>query len=277
MPGGVYGGPVTKMWDAPEVGHLLAEAGRQAPMTALMTGLGETRPGGEDGRALADPEWLGGQLARTARRWRTDDLRVAGTLWWYSASTVLLAPPLVTAFVTGRMTHPGPAGVLLHAEETGRLTAARPALLLPPEVEGADGLRHLVEVCVGTLVTVTGMRPRPLWSVAADALANVLLRAGRECGRGEEATAWADGLAAAIGGPLPRPRWVDVPVPDGSDGLFPPPPPSAATVERFVRRGSCCLIYEAEGEEKCLSCPRRSPADRAVRLEIAASRLACSS
>lgn len=266
-----------KTWNAPdEVERLLAEAARQVPTTALMTGLGEARPGGVDGRLLADGDWLEDQLARTARRWRTRDTRVAGTLWWYSATTALLAPPLVTGFVAGRAADPGPAGIVLYAEETGRLAAVRPTRLQTRGEAAAPALRHLLDVCIGTLVSVTGMRPRPLWSVAGDALANVLLRTGRESGRCGEATARADSLAAAIGDPLPRPRWCDVPVPDGGDGLFPAPPPTAASVERFVRRGSCCLIYEAEGEEKCLSCPRRSPADRAVRLEIAASRLACS-
>lgn len=262
----------------PELEELLAEVARQAPMTALMTGLGERQQGGVGGEVLEDAGWLREQVARSARRWRTDDVRVAGTLWWYSAGTVLLAPPLATAFVTGRATPPGPAGLVLHPEGTGRLTAARPTGLRGSagETDLAEELRHLLEVCVGTLVTVTGMRPRPLWSLAADSLANVLLRVGNETGRCAEATARADELAAAIGDPLPRPRWVDVPVPDGSDGLFPVPPPAAARLQRFVRRGSCCLIYEAEGEDKCVSCPRRSPADRALRLEIAASRLACS-
>jgi hypothetical protein len=36
---------------------------------------------------------------------------------------------------------------------------------------------------------------------------------------------------------------------------------------RVVRRASCCLIYEAPGERKCVSCPRQHPSERRLRLE----------
>ncbi|MGH3879545.1 MAG: (2Fe-2S)-binding protein, partial [Actinophytocola sp.] len=56
---------------------------------------------------------------------------------------------------------------------------------------------------------------------------------------------------AASAGPLPVPRYVTV----------------AGT--RAVRRASCCLIYEAPGQQKCVSCPRQHPAERDRRLRAA--------
>jgi ferric iron reductase protein FhuF len=69
------------------------------------------------------------------------------------------------------------------------------------------------------------------------------------------ATALAGPLAAAVGAPLPAPRYVDV---------------SGA---RFTRRASCCLLYRLPHEPLCTSCPRRPPAERQVLLEDTAARM----
>ncbi|MGW7519884.1 (2Fe-2S)-binding protein [Streptomyces sp. NPDC054796] len=258
---------------------LLARAARTAPMTAAMTGL-QGQPDGVvasvPAEFLGERDWLAEQVRLSALRWRTDSLRVGATLWWYSVSTVLLAPPLVTGFLTGRSVHPGPEGLVLQLGAAGRPVAVRPAPHMSAPVDGAapGPLRGLLELCVDGLAGVAGLRPRPLWSLATDSLAQLLSRAGRESGRLADSTAWGAALAERIGPPMPPPRWVEVPVPDGGDGLFPVPPPGAPRVETFVRRGSCCLIYESPGEGKCASCPRRTPDDRALQLEIAASRMA---
>jgi ferric iron reductase protein FhuF len=68
-------------------------------------------------------------------------------------------------------------------------------------------------------------------------------------------TALAGPLAAAVGTPLPAPRYVDV---GGA---------------RFTRRASCCLLYRVPHEPMCTSCPRRPPAERAILLEDTAARL----
>jgi ferric iron reductase protein FhuF len=68
------------------------------------------------------------------------------------------------------------------------------------------------------------------------------------------ATALAAPLAAAVGAPLPVPRYVDV---DGA---------------RFTRRASCCLLYRVPHEPMCTSCPRRPPTERQILLEDAATR-----
>ncbi|HVD26925.1 MAG TPA: (2Fe-2S)-binding protein, partial [Mycobacteriales bacterium] len=95
---------------------------------------------------------------------------------------------------------------------------------------------------------------RPLWAIATDSVANRLLALGRAVGDVPAATALAAPLAAAVGAPLPVPRYVDV------DGV------------RFTRRASCCLLYRMPHEPMCTSCPRRPPTERQILLEDAATR-----
>ena len=66
------------------------------------------------------------------------------------------------------------------------------------------------------------------------------------------ATAHAAPLAAAIGPPLPMPRYVDV------------------AGARFTQRASCCLMVELPGGALCTSCPGRKPAERLALLKQAA-------
>jgi ferric iron reductase protein FhuF len=98
------------------------------------------------------------------------------------------------------------------------------------------------------------MRERPLWAIATDSVANRLLALGRAVGDVARATALAAPLAAAVGAPLPVPRYVDV-------GGVP-----------FTRRASCCLLYRVPHEPMCISCPRRPPEERQILLEDTAAR-----
>jgi ferric iron reductase protein FhuF len=93
---------------------------------------------------------------------------------------------------------------------------------------------------------------RPLWAIATDSIANQLLALGRALGDVAAATAHAQPLAAAIGSPLPMPRYVDV------------------AGARFTWRASCCLMLELPGGSLCTSCPRRPPSERQALLTQAA-------
>jgi hypothetical protein len=66
-------------------------------------------------------------------------------------------------------------------------------------------------------------------------------------------TGLAGWLAAAVGVPLPAPRYEDV------------------AGARFVRRASCCLMYRLPGGSLCTSCPRRPPAERTAWLRRVAA------
>jgi ferric iron reductase protein FhuF len=198
---------------------------------------------------LADPAWtmrvIGDRSGRTA------DRRVPATVWWYSVSAVLVTPALA-----GLAT-----GVPLSARLTDTSLAFRADRLPVAAVSTARGadpaaeLRETLAAVVAAVAEAGRMRERPLWAIATDSLANQLLALGRALGDVPAVTALAGPLAAAIGTPLPVPRYVDV------------------AGARFTRRASCCLLYRVPGGAVCTSCPRRPPAERRGLLEDAATRL----
>jgi ferric iron reductase protein FhuF len=206
---------------------------------------------------LADPGWTAQVLTERAARQRSADRRVLATLWWYSVSSVLLTPALA-GLVTGR-----PLSARLAATRVHLLAGAAPIAATTSAGRSADlvdDLRGTLTAVVGAVAEAGGTRPRPLWAIATDSLANRLLALGRAVGDVEAVTALAGPLAAAIGEPMPAPRYVDVASPTGGTA-------------RFTRRASCCLLYRVPHEVVCTSCPRRDPAERQVLLEDAATRM----
>jgi ferric iron reductase protein FhuF len=204
------------------------------------------------GPLLADPDWTAQVLARRALRQRTDDRRVLATVWWYSLSSVLLTPVLA-GLVTGVGLSARLADTRLHV-----LAGVTPVAATTTASSGADlvgDLRMAIAAVVAAVAEAGGMRERPLWAIATDSLANRLLALGRAVGDVEAATAVAGPLAAAVGAPLPAPRYVDV------------------AGARFTRRASCCLLYRVPHEALCTSCPRRDPVEREVLLADAATRM----
>ncbi|MFC5290886.1 (2Fe-2S)-binding protein [Actinokineospora guangxiensis] len=103
-------------------------------------------------------------------------------------------------------------------------------------------LRELLDGGISAVSEVSGAGARSLWAVAADSVGNQVLWAGGGAVHGEA-------VAAAVGVEMPVPRFV------------------RAGGRWVVRRVSCCLVFEVEGEGKCVSCPRQVPAVRAARLE----------
>ncbi|SDC65037.1 (2Fe-2S)-binding protein [Actinokineospora iranica] len=185
--------------------------------------------------ALGDRRWLAAQIAAAGRLYRCGDQTVLGVLWWYSASSVLVAPTVESLLVTGFALDPARVRLYLHPD--GRLLAARSDAVCPAP---GPALRAVLSAAIDCVSELTGARGRALWAVAGDSLSNRVLWAG-----GSPADAVE--LAAAIG-PMPVPRFVSV----GGRNV--------------VRRASCCLIYAATGAEKCVSCPRQPPAERMRRL-----------
>jgi ferric iron reductase protein FhuF len=199
---------------------------------------------------LTDPGRIDTLLAARAARQATDDLRVLATVWWYSASSVLLTPPL--------------AGLVTGVPLSGRLDDLTLSVLpdgLPvaatsqaPAGELGRELRTTLGAVIPAIAAAGHLRERPLWAIATDSLATVLLTLGRALGDVATATGLAAPLAAAIGPVLPSPRYEDV---GGS---------------RFVRRASCCLLHRLPGGPVCTSCPRRPPAERQLLLRDTAGR-----
>lgn len=182
------------------------------------------------GAAITDPEWLTEQLVLSARRYPLGDRTTLGVLWWYSASSVLFG-------VVVESRDPALESVTLLLEQDGRVLEAR-----SPVFDGDLPARthDMLTAAISSVAAVSGARERQLWAIAADSLATRLLWADK--------TAQAPDLAAAIGPELPTPRYVEV------------------RGREFVRRVSCCLIYQGTSTAKCTSCPRQKPSERLERL-----------
>jgi hypothetical protein len=159
-------------------------------------------------------------------------------LWWYSASSVLLGPPAETFVRGGRVADPSLASMTLFLHPDGRVLDAR-ARATVDHASAPGRVAELVATCVAAVASASGAAPRALWAIATDSLANRVLWAG---GGAAEAAALA------------------------ADERFPVPRYAAVAGRPVVRRSSCCLVYEAPGQQKCVSCPRQRPDDRLRRL-----------
>ncbi|WP_200173597.1 (2Fe-2S)-binding protein [Tomitella cavernea] len=223
------------------------------------------------GTALCDEGWLARRVADTVRRWECPDDRTAGTLWWYSASVTMTAAAPAMLLAAGVAPDPEPGRATCALTDHGYLRSVRAGRLLSGADDFARALGPALGRVIAPLARVSGASERALWAIAADSLANQALAAGREAGRIAEAGALAVRLAAHT--PMPTPRYTDLSAGCGSKGpgaaeditVLPVDPASDVPggARRVVRRCSCCLIYQAPGEGKCVSCPRRRPDDRA--------------
>lgn len=195
---------------------------------------------------LADAEWVRARIGGAAKLYGCARPEVLGTIWWYSLSSVLVAPA-VEGLVAGAPADPSLDAVEIDLLADGRFLGARSTRRLAgglPELGAA--FASALGTAIATIAAVTGARERALGAIATDSIGNRLLWTSDP----ERAMALAEPLVAAIGLGLPKPRFVRV-------GRTP-----------AVRRASCCLIYEV-GNPKCVSCPRQTPAERDARLRAA--------
>ncbi len=190
------------------------------------------------GTMLTRPQWLSERIADMGISWGTGDSRVSGTLWWCMAASSLV-DPIAAAYAEGR--------AVRFAELEGLRCEVRPdggiERVLP--VEGDDTattddvgplLRKTLERIIPAVAEVSGASVASLWAIVADAIGNRALDAGD----GEAGTR----LGREIAGRLPVPRFVEI------------------TPRTFVRRISCCLVFEVPGCDMCTSCPKRPSAER---------------
>lgn len=223
------------------------------------------------GRTLTEPDWLSARIAEMGRSWGTAEPRVSGTLWWCMVASALVER-LARAYANDE---PAPAPFLdrldcevrpdggvervhIHSDadlferpassryagaHVGECLEAVPGDSGAPDAPDvafghacAKALQETLDAVIGPVAAVSGAGVPALWAIAADAIGNRALDAGNP-----EAGAR---LASEVGGKLPVPRFVDV------DG------------RTFVRRISCCLVFEVPGCDMCTSCPKRPAAER---------------
>ncbi|MFE0021613.1 (2Fe-2S)-binding protein [Amycolatopsis sp. NPDC059021] len=201
----------------------------------------------EPATLLADPAWVRARIGGAAKLYGCARPEVLGTIWWYSLSSVLVAPSLESLVSTGVALDPSLDAVSLDMVSDGRFLGARSSRPLSADlVELGTAFSEALGTAIRTIASVSGANPRALGAIATDSIGNRLLWTSDP----ERAMTLASPLVSAIGLGMPSPRFVRV-------GRSP-----------VVRRASCCLIYEA-GNPKCTSCPRQTPAERDRRLRAA--------
>ncbi len=191
---------------------------------------------------LAEADWLSARVDETARTWECSDRRVIGTLWWYMATSTLLEVPLRELAMSAGAPDPALQALTCTVRPDGSLATVQFTARLDGISAFAAELRRTLDSIIGALADVARAGEPSLWAIASDALGNRALESASDPDTGAEL---ALAVAAEIGEAMPTPRFVDV------------------SGRRFVRRGSCCLIYETAKADKCISCPRRAPEERA--------------
>lgn len=210
------------------------------------------------GRALTDPAWISARITEMSRSWGTETRRVGGTLWWCMVASALVEP-ITSAYAKG---YPAPLAALDDFEceirpdggvERVRFRAFAPAASgdtreavrrpSPGDTAVGAALRETLAVVIPQVAAVSGAAVPALWAIVTDAIGNRALDAG--------ARAAGEKLAAEVGSRLPAPRFVTL------------------ADRTFVKRISCCLVYEVPTCTMCTSCPKRPPAERTALLSQA--------
>lgn len=200
------------------------------------------------GTLLTEPDWLADRVADTGRRWDCANPRINATLWWYSASSTLVADSLVGLLATGQAPTPEPEYLQIALRDDGYVASTHAADTLTGPKQYADTLIDAFARIITPLAAVSGAAPRALWAIASDSIANRALDAGRTLDQVHDACTLAATLCIP---PLLSPRFIT------------DPRHTPLTEERreirvpILRRSSCCLIYQATASNKCTSCPRR--------------------
>ena len=195
---------------------------------------------------LGDGAWVRARVGGAAKLYGCARPEVLGTIWWYSLSSVLVAPS-VESLLTGPLADPSLDALTIDMVEDGRFRGVHSSRQLEgglDELGAAFG--KTLGTAISTIAEATGAHARALGAIATDSIGNRLLWTSDP----ERAMALAEPLVASIGLGMPRPRFVRV-------GQTP-----------AVKRASCCLIYEV-GNPKCVSCPRQTPSEREARLRAA--------
>ncbi|MFI6043577.1 (2Fe-2S)-binding protein [Nocardia sp. NPDC051321] len=193
------------------------------------------------GRTLTQPDWLAARIAEMGHSWGTTTPRIAGTLWWCMVASALVERIARAYARDERAVEPVLDNFDCEVRPDGGVE--RIQVLAEPDASTEPGaaLRETLAAVIGPVAEVSGATVPALWAIVADAIGNRALDAGSP----DAGTR----LATQIGGKLPIPRFVEI----GG--------------RTFVKRISCCLVYEVPNCEMCTSCPKRPAAEREAMLE----------
>lgn len=203
--------------------------------------------------AILDPDWMRERITLARALYGDAPDRVLGTVWWYSTSSVLVAPPIEALVHSGGpAVDPGLDAIVLRIQPDGRLLEAVSTRPFAGDLaELAVACRDALAPAIRSVADACGAGERALWAIAADSIASRFLWAGQATRDLPRARTLCTELAEHIGDPLPLPRFADY----GGNAV--------------VRRVSCCLIDQATGQQKCASCPNQHPDEREWRIRSA--------
>jgi ferric iron reductase protein FhuF len=213
------------------------------------------------GSLLTEAGWLSARVDQIGRQVGCAEGRVNATLWWYSASLVLLGPAVHELMTSGAATDLTASSLWFTLGSAGYLERVVPGptpIGTGGDVSPAEALgRHLDDVLgriIAPLARVGPATERSLWAIAVDSLAGRVLAEARVSPAGPAA---AGEIARVVAQAAPRlrplPRFVDVRARPGGPA------------RTYVHRVSCCLLLRIPAGI-CVSCPKQSPADRLDRL-----------
>ncbi|MFE6921115.1 (2Fe-2S)-binding protein [Nocardia sp. NPDC057663] len=195
------------------------------------------------GHRLTDPAWVSARIGEMSRAWGTETPRVGGTLWWCMVASALV-DQITSAYAAGT---PVPIAALDELDCEVRPDGGvervrfRSTVVLDDAAEAVGtALRETLTAVIMQVAAVSGAGVPALWAVVTDAIGNRALDAGDQ--------AAGTKLAGEIGARLLAPRFVTV------------------GERTFVKRLSCCLVYEVPGCAMCTSCPKRPAAERMAML-----------
>ncbi|AZI57213.1 (2Fe-2S)-binding protein [Nakamurella antarctica] len=200
---------------------------------------------------IRDATWMENQLGLRGEIWRTTDVPVLATLWWYSASHFLVTPSIASLILTGRALSPRLEDLMVHHQLDSRVSGASSTALAGPgdQIQAlAITLAEMFDELIPQVASLARRSEQAMWALATDSLASQALLFGRALHQVPAATRTVSALIEAIDRPMPPARFIDV-----------APPPLGILRRRLVHRQSCCLLYRVPGESLCSSCPRRHP------------------
>jgi ferric iron reductase protein FhuF len=204
------------------------------------------------GALLQDPQWLGERIDQLGRFYRTAERSTLATLWWYSASVVVLAPALHALVTRGRGVSVRSDELLITLTPYGYLGRVLPAPGAGVPEAGAAALGTDLDVALTPIICALAVAgqvpPQRLWALAADAVGTCLIA--------EQSPEVARQALAGSARLRPQPRFLSVRT--GPSGTGPP--------LTALRRNSCCMLFRVPGQDLCVACPRQVPAERDARL-----------
>lgn len=196
-----------------------------------------------------------------------DNDRHAAQLWFYSLLGSVTAPAVTAMVCSEEIINLGlDSGVLFNRDEgQGYWFGFRPEQTAASYRAAGKDLGLSIMPIITALCAATGMRPAPLWAVAADGIVQPAMAAGNE----EYETDKAVQIARQLHAGVQQATSVKLPalkVEQIVDGAVLPINAGEEPEFLIAHRSSCCMIYHSPDADVCTSCPHQPKEQRLASL-----------